>query len=203
MSSSTTRDHRPPPDVRASKDPDHQDPDSVDATPRFRGLPWRLGNALAAAGARVGVGPIALLTTVGRRTGRPHTVPVVPVDHRDRPWLVAPYGPVGWVHNVRSQPLVMLRYGRRRLAWRSHEVDADEAAPVLKRYVEVATRARHRFDVPADAPTEAFLAEAARHPVFELRPANRRRIEATIRSTRNAEPGSPAAGPRGRSSRRR
>ena len=41
-----------------------------------------------------------LLTTRGRKTGRPRTNPVVPVEHDRRRWLVAPYGPVSWVHNA-------------------------------------------------------------------------------------------------------
>ena len=40
----------------------------------------------------------------------------------------------------------------------------------VERYVEVATRTRTLFDATPDSPPEAFTAEAARHPVFELTP---------------------------------
>jgi hypothetical protein len=48
------------------------------------------------------------------------------------------------------------------------EVGAEEAAPVLKCYVAVATKTRPQFDAGPDSPVEAFAAEADRHPVFEL-----------------------------------
>jgi surface antigen len=103
-------------------------------------------------------------------TGRPYTVPVVPIDHAGARWLVAPYGPVAWVHNARSAGTVTLRYGRRRLVYAVRDATAVEAAPVLKRYVAVATRTRHRFTATVDAPVEAFIAEARDHPVLELQP---------------------------------
>src|SRR5262249_3891492 len=49
-----------------------------------------------------------LLTTRGRKTGHPRTNPVVPVEHGGRRWLVAPYGPVSWVHNARAAGRVSL-----------------------------------------------------------------------------------------------
>lgn len=140
------------------------------SAPRFRGLLWRAGNTVVSMLVRIGIGPIALLTTTGRVTGRPHTVPVVPINHAGARWLVAPYGPVGWVHNVRAAGTVILRYGRQRHAYAVREAGPVEAGPVLKRYVAVATRTRHCFAATIDAPVEAFIAEAADHPVFELRP---------------------------------
>ena len=46
----------------------------------------------------------------------------------------------------------------------------DEAGPVLKRYVAVATKTRACFEATKDSPVEDFVAEADRHPVFELMP---------------------------------
>jgi len=103
--------------------------------------------------------------------GKPHTVPVVPIDHAGSRWLVAPYGPVAWVHNVRANGRATLRYGRRADSYVVREATPTEAAPVLKRYVTIATKARQRFATPVDAPAEAFEAEVATHPVFELRPS--------------------------------
>ena len=118
--------------------------------------------------ARAGIGPIQLLTTRDRRTGEPHTTPVVPVDHRGTNWLVAPYGTVGWVRNARVDPRVRLRYGRTTREYAIREVGADEAGPVLKRYVAVATKTRAQFGATKDSPVADFAAEAGRHPVFEL-----------------------------------
>jgi surface antigen len=93
---------------------------------------------------------------------------VVPVDHDGKRWLVAPYGAVTWVHNVRTQGQVSLRYGRTTRDYATREASADEAGPVLKRYVAVATKTRAHFKARPDAPVEDFIAEADRHPVFEL-----------------------------------
>lgn len=139
--------------------------------PAFRSRTWRAGNAFVRVLARIGVGPMHLLTTRGSKTGRPHTVPVVPVDHDQKQWLVAPYGAVEWVHNGRRSPHVQLRYGRSTREYDVREASATEAGPVLKRYVAVAKKTRAQFAAPPDAPVIAFAAEAYRHPVFELIPA--------------------------------
>jgi len=48
------------------------------------------------------------------------------------------------------------------------ELGADEAAPVLKRYKAEIPITRPFFDAKPDAPLEAFVAEAHRHPVFRI-----------------------------------
>ena len=135
----------------------------------FDSWTWRCGTAVADLMARIGVGPMARLTTTGWITRRTHTVPVVPIDHGGGRWLVAPYGPVAWVRNARVNPTVSLRRGRSTARYTACEVGPEDAGPVLQRYVQVASRARSSFTASVDAPTEAFIAEADRHPVFELR----------------------------------
>lgn len=93
----------------------------------------RVGNAIVSLLVRAGIGPIWLLTTRGRMTGRPRTNPVVPVLHDGRRWLVAPYGAVSWVHNARAALQITLRHGRDTRDHAIREVGPDEAAPVLKR----------------------------------------------------------------------
>lgn len=145
-------------------------PDTLAAKPAFDSWIWRVGNALVSVPARLGIGPIHLLMTRGRRTGDAHTTPVVPVECNGRKWLVAPYGPVSWVHNVRNGGLVRMRYGRATRDYTVRELGAEEAGPVLKRYVSVATKTRAHFRATEDSPVEDFVAEADRHPVFELVP---------------------------------
>lgn len=135
---------------------------------KFRSLGWRAGNAFVGVLVRVGVGPIHLLTTRGAKSGQRHVVPVVPVDHDGKRWLVAPYGAVAWVHNARAAGQVSLRYGRTTREYTAREASAHEAGPVLKRYVAIATRTRAQFAATPDSPAEDFAAEAGRHPVFEL-----------------------------------
>ena len=133
-------------------------------------------NAVMSALVRTGLVPRCyLLTTRGRKTGRPRSNPVVPVDHDGRRWLVAPYGAVSWVHNARAAGRVRLTRRRETREYVVREVPAAEAAPVLKRYVRLAPAARRSFQARLDSPVDAFTAEASRHPVFELTPASAER----------------------------
>lgn len=60
------------------------------------------------------------------------------------------------------------RYRGRQLDYTVREVSAEEAGPVLKEYIKVARPTRRYFHATPDAPVEQFVAEADRHPVFEL-----------------------------------
>ena len=113
-----------------------------------------------------------LLTTTGRKIGRSLTHPATTVQEGQRRWLVSPYGAVSWVHNARAAGRVSLARRRDRRDYVVRELPAAEAGPVLKRYVAVATATRPYFDADKDAPVEDFVAEAHRHPVFELLPIN-------------------------------
>jgi len=127
-------------------------------------------NVVVTALLRIGVGATSayLLTTTGRKTGRPRTTPIILVETDGRRWLVSPYGNVGWVHNVRSRPEVSLRRGRTTQLLRAQEADAETAGPVLQRYVRQAPITAPFFDAGPDDPAAAFVAEASRHPVFEI-----------------------------------
>jgi deazaflavin-dependent oxidoreductase (nitroreductase family) len=118
-----------------------------------------------------GVVPSSYLLTVrGRKTGQPRTLPVTVAEHDGKRWLVAPYGPVSWVHNARAAGQVTLRRRSTTRAYAVREATAQEAGPVLKRYVKVASATRPYFAATKDSPVEDFVAEADRHPVFELIP---------------------------------
>jgi hypothetical protein len=66
---------------------------------------------------------------------------------------------------------VRLRFGHESRDYITREAGADEAGPVLKRYVTVATKTRAQFPATKDSPAQHFAAEADRHPVFELIPS--------------------------------
>lgn len=108
------------------------------------------------------------LTTTGRRSGVPRTTPVRLVDVDGAPWLVSPYGNVGWVHNVRADDRVTLRRGGTSRTFRVEEVDAATAAGVLRAYVRAERFVHPYFEAGPEDPVEAFEAEAGRHPVFRL-----------------------------------
>jgi deazaflavin-dependent oxidoreductase (nitroreductase family) len=133
-------------------------------------------NTIMSALVRAGLVPRSyLLTTQGRRTGRPRTNPVVPVEYDGRRWLVAPYGPVSWVHNARAAGRVTLTRRRDTREYAIREVAPEEAGPILKRYVRIATATRRYFQATKDSPVQDFVTEAHRHPVFELTPVNENR----------------------------
>ena len=130
----------------------------------------RIGDALFIALLRAGVkiGTIALLTVRGRKSGQPHTVPVLLVEQDGHRFLVAPYGVVQWVRNIRAAGTATLTRGRLSEAISVTELQAKESAPILKQYLLKAAAARPYFDATKDSPLEAFEREAAHHPVFQI-----------------------------------
>lgn len=119
---------------------------------------------------RAGAGPRStyLLTTTGRRTGQLRTTPVTLIEDSSGRWLVAPYGSVLWVWNVRAAPVVELRRGRRQERLCAEEAGPDAAGRVLRRYAQSVPITRPYFDARPGDPETDFAAEAARHPVFRL-----------------------------------
>ena len=128
-------------------------------------------NPFVGAFIRAGVAPRSahILTTRGRKTGKPRSTPVVLQEHKGRRYLVAAYGEVGWVHNVRAHRRVRLTRGRTTEEVDVAETEPGEAGAVLKKYVSRwwPTVAPY-FDARRSDPVGAFAAEASRHPVFRL-----------------------------------
>lgn len=121
---------------------------------------------------KLGLAPrvYSLLTTKGRRTGRPHSVPVTLIREGARSWLVAPYGAVDWVKNARASGEVRLSYGSMVSHCRTQELPPEDAAPILRTYLRMFPITRAYFSVPPDASIEAFIQEAQTRPVFALEP---------------------------------
>jgi deazaflavin-dependent oxidoreductase (nitroreductase family) len=132
----------------------------------------RVGDVIFSVLARAGVGPAHLLTTRGRKTGRARTTPVIPVVLGRQRWLVAPYGAVPWVLNARAAGRVTLRRGRDRRDYTLQQLPPAEAGPVLQRYIRVASATWPYFQANKGSPVTDFIAEADRHPVFELTPVS-------------------------------
>ncbi|MGH2344078.1 MAG: nitroreductase family deazaflavin-dependent oxidoreductase [Chloroflexota bacterium] len=130
----------------------------------------RLNNWIFKGMLRLGIAPKGtyLLTVPGRRSGMPHSTPVIVVEHGVQRWLVAPYGAVNWVRNARAAGQVTLSRGHRSESVTVVELGPEESAPILKEYVQRIRVARPYFDAVPQAPLEAFAAEAARHPVFRV-----------------------------------
>lgn len=147
--------------------------------------PYRLttgtkaANAVLTALLKIGLAPgfMRLLTVKGRRTGKPHSTPVVPVQNDDGRWLVSPYGEVGWVRNARAAGEVTLRRGKDVESLGVTELAPADAAPVLRAYLTMQPAGKYvraYFDAGPDASDAELAAEAPRHPVFALHPRDHR-----------------------------
>lgn len=136
-------------------------------TATVRLLNWLMTQLL-----RLGLGPkdTYLLTVHGRKTGKRYTTPVSIIRQDDTRHLVSPYGEVSWVKNARASGQVTLSRGRDAHTYSIVQLDAQQAAPILKQYLHREPITRPYFDVNADSPLAQFTAEAPRHPVFRLEP---------------------------------
>ena len=134
------------------------------------GFVRRMVNRIVARRLRSGkeMGDMILLTTLGRKSGLERTTPVTLARRDGHRYLVAPYGAVGWVHNLRDSGVAELSIGGDVEEITVTEVDAATAAPVLKQYVTDVSVVRSFFDADKDDPVEKFEVEASRHPVFRI-----------------------------------
>src|SRR5215472_3512532 len=91
-------------------------------------VPWfvpffnPIARCLLAAG--VPMGPNVLITVRGRKSGLPRTTPLTIVELSGRRWLMAPYGEVNWVRNLRTAGRATIIVRRRK-----EEVIAAELGP--------------------------------------------------------------------------
>jgi deazaflavin-dependent oxidoreductase (nitroreductase family) len=137
-------------------------------------------NSIVTRLARRGIpmGPNALLTVRGRRTGLPRTTPVAVIAVGGRRWIQCPFGEVNWVRNLRAVGEGTLTTGRREEAVRATELSRDQATAffevTLAPYIRRRRAARLMAGVLGLGDVLNDPAGAAeRHPVFELTPTLR------------------------------
>lgn len=141
------------------------------------GRPNRAGRAFGdlwvrAADSGLAPGYLVALETIGRRTGRRSSVPVVLADHEGERYVVSMLGERSpWVHNVRASGGHAVIRHRGRRAVRLVEVPTPERAPILKAYLARAVGGRPHIRVDPDAPIAEFERVAAAYPVFRIEPA--------------------------------
>jgi deazaflavin-dependent oxidoreductase (nitroreductase family) len=78
---------------------------------------------------RIGFAPpgMAIIETLGRKTGELRRTPVICSPTGDTLWLIAQHGAhAGWVRNLQAQPSVRVRLGRRWLAGSAQLVPDDD-----------------------------------------------------------------------------
>jgi deazaflavin-dependent oxidoreductase (nitroreductase family) len=112
-------------------------------------------------------GNMALLTVRGRKSGLPRTTPVSLIEHDGQRWLIAAFGEVDWVRNLRAAGEASLKRGRRPQHILVKELSAEEAAPLLKKTLaEAPGFLLKNFDVKPESPLKDFEREALNHAVF-------------------------------------
>lgn len=133
----------------------------------------RVANGAIGVLIRLGIAPrgYVLLTVAGRTSGEPRTKPLRILAFEGARYLVAPYGVVQWVRNLRAAGTGSLRRGRRVEQIRVAEVDPAAAGPILRAYAREVPITRPYFAATIDDPPSAFAAEAEHHPVFRCLPA--------------------------------
>lgn len=111
----------------------------------------------------------------GRRTGRLRSFPVVVADYEGGRYLVAMLGQgANWVANVRAaKGQGVLRHGRSEPVLLV-EVDPEDRAPILRRYLQLAPGARGHIGVDPEAPLVEFERIAPQYPVFRVEPRSAR-----------------------------
>jgi deazaflavin-dependent oxidoreductase (nitroreductase family) len=122
------------------------------------------------------LGPNALITVRGRKSGEPRTTPVALVQLDGRRWVIGTFGEVNWVRNLRVAGEATLTVGKREERVTAEELTQlgaseffrDRLGPYVRRIplgriVLGVLGAREILADPAAA--------AAKRPVFELHPA--------------------------------
>lgn len=106
----------------------------------FRATGGRVGGRFRVGSAFPKGLPVCLLTTRGRKSGRPRTVALLYLPVGERVVLVASRGGTPqhpqWYLNLKADPQVSVRTGRRPRPMRAREADGDERADLWKRLVE-------------------------------------------------------------------
>ena len=109
------------------------------------------------------------LEVTGRKSGRTVSLPMVVTTYNGQRYIASMLGDnVQWVQNVRAAggKAVLLRQGREVV--HLEEIPADQRAPILKAYLQLAPGARPHVPVDKGAPLAEFEKIATTIPVFQV-----------------------------------
>ncbi len=137
----------------------------------------RIGTAILRALLQAGLpmGPLVLLSVRGRKTGKVYTTPVALVEKNGTRWLVAAFGEVNWVHNLRASGEAHLMYRRRIEPIQVVEMKPVEAAPILQQFLakfHIVPFIPPYFNATPKSAVDDFEREAQHHPVFQISSMN-------------------------------
>jgi hypothetical protein len=117
----------------------------------------------------------------------PRTVPVSLLEFDGRRFVQASYGGAGWAVNLRAAGEAILTDRGGTVPVQAVELPPEQAAAILQHALEPYRQSRllrallgsrwrppvgllRRYRIRVDDTPEEYLAEAQRHPLFELRP---------------------------------
>ena len=115
--------------------------------------------------------PAVVLTVPGRKTGKPRSTPVTPMDVDGERYVVNGYPGADWVHNVRAAEEATLTKGRHSERVRMVEVPPEQARPVLRAFPGFAPTGvdiMKRSGVLTEGTPDELEALAGRLPVFRV-----------------------------------
>ncbi len=143
--------------------------------PKFVAVFNRVARGMLRAG--VPMGPNALITVRGRKSGEPRTTPVALIEIDGRRWVSSPYGDVNWVRNLRASGRATMTIGRRQVDVTAIELASGERVAFFRDlmgpYVMRIPLGLGRWMIGSVLGAKDMLedpvAAAERHPVFELR----------------------------------
>jgi deazaflavin-dependent oxidoreductase (nitroreductase family) len=127
-------------------------------------------------GAGVPMGPNALITVRGRKSGQPRTTPVALIEIEGRRWVSSPWGDVNWVRNLRAAGQATITIRRRQEAVTAIELPAGERVAffrdVMGPFVRRIPLGLGQLMIGSVLGSKDILEDpvgaAERHPVFEL-----------------------------------
>jgi deazaflavin-dependent oxidoreductase (nitroreductase family) len=119
------------------------------------------------------LGPNALITVAGRRSGQPRSAGVALLEVSGRRWVMSAYGETNWVRNLRAAGEATLTVRGRPAPVIARELPLPEAEAFFR---EVLTPYFRAFPLPLRLFGRIFVGEMVddpaaashRHPVFEL-----------------------------------
>jgi deazaflavin-dependent oxidoreductase (nitroreductase family) len=130
-------------------------------------------------GVGIPLGPNALITVSGRKSGLDRTTPVALIEIGGRRWVIGTFGETQWVQNLRAAGKATITVGRRRERVGSIELSREAGAgffrDVLGPYVRRIPLGLGRWMIGSVLGAKDILqdpvAAGERHPVFELHAA--------------------------------
>ena len=121
----------------------------------------------------IAVGPMAVLTVPGRKTGHPRSTPITPFTLDGQLYTVAGFPGADWARNARAAGTGTLTRGRSSRQVAIVELTPEQARPVLRAFpIEVPTGVgfQKRSGLVREGTPDEFEALAGRCAVFRFDP---------------------------------